>query len=135
MTRLLTLTGVGGSGKTRLALEVARDLLGAYPDGAWLTELAGISEGALVLQAVAAALGVHERPGQPLTETLVETLHAKSMLLVVDNCEHLIEAAAHLADTLLDGCPRLRVFATSREALGVAGESVWPVPALSVPDS
>jgi predicted ATPase/DNA-binding SARP family transcriptional activator/DNA-binding CsgD family transcriptional regulator/Flp pilus assembly protein TadD len=135
ITRLLTLTGAGGSGKTRLALEVARDLVGAYPDGVWLTELAGISDGELVPQAVAEALGVHEEPTQPLTETLVESLRSKSMLLVLDNCEHLIETAARLADTLLDGCPRLRILATSREALGVAGETLWSVPALSVPDS
>jgi predicted ATPase/DNA-binding SARP family transcriptional activator/DNA-binding CsgD family transcriptional regulator len=135
MTRLLTLTGAGGSGKTRLALEVGRDLVGAYPDGVWLTELAGISEGELVPQAVARALGVHERPGQQLTDALVETLRAKSILLLLDNCEHLVDAAARLADVLLDGCPHLRVLATSREALGVVGESVWPVPALSVPDS
>jgi predicted ATPase/DNA-binding SARP family transcriptional activator/DNA-binding CsgD family transcriptional regulator len=135
MTRLLTLTGAGGSGKTRLALEVGRTLVGAYPDGVWLTELAGISEEELVPQAVARALGVHERPGQPLTDALVEALRAKSMLLLLDNCEHLVDATARLADVLLDGCPRLRVLATSREALGVTGESLWPVPALSVPDS
>jgi DNA-binding SARP family transcriptional activator len=117
MTRLLTLTGAGGSGKTRLALEVARDLSGAYPDGVWLTELARISDGELVPQAVAEALRVHERPGQPLTETLVGSLRNKSMLIILDNCEHLIEAAARLADALLDGCPHLRVLATSREAL------------------
>jgi predicted ATPase/DNA-binding SARP family transcriptional activator/DNA-binding CsgD family transcriptional regulator len=135
MTRLLTLTGTGGSGKTRLALEVARDLVGAYPDGVWLTELAGLSEGELVPQAVAEALAVQEQPGQPLTDTLVNSFGNKSVLLVVDNCEHLIDAVARLADALLDGCPRLRILATSREALGVAGESLWPVPALSVPSS
>jgi predicted ATPase/DNA-binding SARP family transcriptional activator/DNA-binding CsgD family transcriptional regulator/Tfp pilus assembly protein PilF len=135
MTRLLTLTGVGGSGKTRLALEVARDLVGAYPDGVWLVELAGISEKELVPQSVAEALGVQEQPGRPLTDTLVESFGNKNMLLVLDNCEHLIYAAARLADALLDGCSRLRILVTSREALGVAGESLWPVPTLSVPDS
>jgi predicted ATPase/DNA-binding SARP family transcriptional activator/DNA-binding CsgD family transcriptional regulator len=134
MTRLLTLTGAGGSGKTRLALEVARDLVGAYPDGVWLAELAGLSEGDLVPHAVAAALGVKERPGQPLIETLVDYLRDKVMLLVVDNCEHLVEAAARLADMLLDSCPRLRVLATSREALGIVGEMNWPVQSLSLPD-
>ena len=133
MTRLLTLTGAGGSGKTRLALEVARDLLGAYPDGVWVAELAGLSEGDLVPQAVAAALRVKERPGQPLTVTLVEFLRAKQTLLVVDNCEHLLEATAGLVDILLDSCPRLRIFATSREALDVIGEARWIVPPLSVP--
>jgi predicted ATPase/DNA-binding SARP family transcriptional activator/DNA-binding CsgD family transcriptional regulator len=134
MTRLLTLTGSGGSGKTRLALEVARDLLGAYPDGVWLVELAGLSEGDLVPQAVAAALGVKERPGQPLTVTLGEFLGAKQTLLVVDNCEHLLEATAALVDILLDSCSRLRILATSREALDVMGEVRWTVPPLSVPE-
>jgi predicted ATPase/DNA-binding SARP family transcriptional activator len=134
MTRLLTLTGAGGSGKTRLALEVARDLVGAYQDGVWLVELAGLSEGNLVPQAVAAALGVKERPSQPLTGTLVEFLRAKQSLLVVDNCEHLLEATAGLVDILLDSCPHLRILATSREALDVIGEVRWIVPPLSVPE-
>jgi predicted ATPase/DNA-binding SARP family transcriptional activator/DNA-binding CsgD family transcriptional regulator len=134
MTRLLTLTGVGGSGKTRLALEVVRDLVGAYPDGAWLVELASLSESALVSQAVAGAVGVPEQPGRPLLETLVETLREKQLLLCLDNCEHLIEACARLVDTVLDACPRVRILATSREALGVEGEVRWPVSPLSVPD-
>ena len=134
MTRLLTLTGAGGSGKTRLALEVARDLVGAYPDGVWLVELAGLSEGDLVPQAVAAVLGVKERPGQPLPVTLGEFLRAKQTLLVVDNCEHLLEATAGLVDILLDSCPNLRILATSREALDVTGEVRWIVPPLSVPE-
>jgi predicted ATPase len=133
MTRLLTLTGAGGSGKTRLALEVARDLLGAYPDGVWLVELAGLSEGTLVPPAVAGVLGVQERAGQPLTDTIGEVLRGKRMLLMLDNCEHLVEAAASLVDALLDSCPDLRILATSREALGVAGEVRCTVPALSVP--
>jgi predicted ATPase/DNA-binding SARP family transcriptional activator/DNA-binding CsgD family transcriptional regulator len=135
MTRLLSLTGVGGSGKTRLALEVAKDLVGAYPDGVWLVELASLSEGDLVPQAVAKAVGVLERPSQPLADTLAEYLRAKSVLLVVDNCEHLADSAADLLDTLLDSCSRLRVLATSREALGLPGEVVWRVPSLSVPDT
>ena len=135
MTRLLTLTGAGGSGKTRLALEVARDLLGAYPDGVWLVELAGLSEGTLVSAAVAGVLGVQERAGQPLTDTIGEVLRGKRMLLVLDNCEHLVEEAASLVDAVLDSCPDLRILATSREALGVAGEVRWTVPALSVPGS
>jgi predicted ATPase/DNA-binding SARP family transcriptional activator/DNA-binding CsgD family transcriptional regulator len=133
MTRLLTLIGAGGSGKTRLALEVARGLVGAYPDGVWLVELAPLSEGDLVAQEVAGALEVPERPGQPLTSTLVDTLRDKELLLVMDNCEHLIDAAARLADTLLASCPRLRVLATSREPLGVSGEVLWQVPPLSLP--
>jgi DNA-binding SARP family transcriptional activator len=134
VTRLLTLTGAGGSGKTRLALEVARDLLGAYPDGVWLVELAPLSEGALVPQAVAEVLRVKEQPGQSLTDTLIDSLHRKTTLLVLDSCEHLIDAAARLVDTLLDACPNLRVLATSREALRVSGEVNRPVPPLSVPD-
>ena len=133
MTRLLTLTGAGGSGKTRLALEVARDLVSAYPDGVWLVELAPLFEPALVAQEVAGALGVQGRPGQALTDTLVEALGDKEMLLVVDNCEHLVEAAAQLVDTLLDSCPRLKVLATGREPLGIPGEILWPVPPLSLP--
>jgi predicted ATPase/DNA-binding SARP family transcriptional activator/DNA-binding CsgD family transcriptional regulator len=134
MTRLLTLTGVGGSGKTRLALEVARELVGAYPDGVWLAELAPLSEGELVPQTVAQALGVKERPGEQLTDTLVEFLRARHTLLVLDNCEHLVEAVAQLVDILLDACPGLRVLATSREALGIAGEMRQLVHPLSVPD-
>jgi predicted ATPase/DNA-binding SARP family transcriptional activator/DNA-binding CsgD family transcriptional regulator len=133
MTRLLTLTGAGGSGKTRLALEVARDLISIYLDGVWLVELAPLSEGELVAQEVAGALEVPERPGAPLTDTLVDALGDKGLLLVLDNCEHLVEAAAQLGDTLLDSCPRLRVLATSRESLGIQGEVLWQVPPLSLP--
>jgi len=134
MTRLLTLTGAGGSGKTRLALEVARDLVGAYPDGVWLVELASLSEDELVPKAVAEAVGIPEMPGRPITDALVQSMHDKERLLIVDNCEHLVEPAARLVDVLLDACPRLRVLATSREPLDVAGELNWPVPSLSVPD-
>jgi non-specific serine/threonine protein kinase len=133
-SRLLTLTGAGGSGKTRLALEVARDLVEAYPDGVWLVELAPLSEAALVPKAVAEALEVLERPTEPLTDTLAEILRDRQLLLVVDNCEHLLEASARLVDKLLDSCPRLRVLATSREAIGVEGEIRRDVPPLSIPD-
>lgn len=133
MTRLLTLTGAGGSGKTRLALEVARDLVGIYSDGAWLVELAPLTEGDLVAQEVAGALEVPELPGQPLADILADAIGNKELLLVVDNCEHLIEAAAQLVDALLDACPHLRVLATSREPLDVGGEILWPVPPLSLP--
>jgi predicted ATPase/DNA-binding SARP family transcriptional activator/DNA-binding CsgD family transcriptional regulator len=135
MTRLLTLTGVGGSGKTRLALKVASDLAGAYPDGAWLVELAALSDPALVPQAVAKALRAREQPGRPLTETLEDALRARRMLLVVDNCEHLIEAVVRLVDALLDSCPKLRVLATSRETLSAAGEVAWVVPSLTMPET
>jgi predicted ATPase/DNA-binding CsgD family transcriptional regulator len=133
-TRLLTLTGAGGSGKTRLALEVARRLVAEYPDGVWLVELAPLSEGALVPKEVAKALGVSERPAQPLTGTLAEVLRDMELLLLVDNCEHLLEATAHLIDSLLDSCPHLSILATSREAIGVEGEARWLVPPLSVPE-
>ena len=122
MTRLLTLAGAGGAGKTRLALEVARDLVGAYPDGVWLIELAPLTEEKLVPQAVAKAVGVPEQPGRSLTDALVEVLRAKEMLLVLDNCEHLVEAAAWLAIGVARLLPALAVLATSREALSVAGE-------------
>jgi predicted ATPase/DNA-binding CsgD family transcriptional regulator/Tfp pilus assembly protein PilF len=134
MTRLLTLTGVGGSGKTRLALEVARDLVETYPDGTWLVQLAPLSEEVLVPKAVAEALKVPERPGEPLPDTLSEVLRDRQLLLILDNCEHLIEAIARLVDLLLDSCPRLRILATSREGLGVEGEIRWVVPSLSVPE-
>jgi DNA-binding SARP family transcriptional activator len=134
MTRLLTLTGAGGSGKTRLALEVARDLIGAYPDGVWLSELASLSQGEFVPQALAEAVGVQGQPGRPLTDTLVDALRTKKMLLILDNCEHLIDAVAGLVARLLNSCPRLRILATSREALGAVGEVTWTVSLLSVPD-
>ena len=134
MTRLLTLTGVGGSGKTRLALEVAGELAGTYPDGAWLVELAPLSNPELLPQAVTTVLGMREQPGDPPIATLQETLRDKELLLVLDNCEHLMDACACLAETLLGACPGLRILATSREALGVAGEVNWVVPLLSVPE-
>jgi predicted ATPase/DNA-binding SARP family transcriptional activator/DNA-binding CsgD family transcriptional regulator len=134
MTRLLTLTGAGGTGKTRLAQEVAKDLVGAYPEGVWLVQLAGLSDPELVVQVVAATLGVRERPGCPLSATLAEDLRAKHLLLILDNSEHLIEAVAHLTDELLCACPKLRILATSREPLRVPGEVVRRVPSLPVPD-
>src|SRR5215210_9512478 len=101
MTQLMTLTGTGGSGKTRLALEVARDLVGSYPDGVWLVELASLSEPELVAQEVAGALGIREQPSSPLLESLLDSLGDKEMLLILDNCEHLIDAVARLTMALL----------------------------------
>jgi non-specific serine/threonine protein kinase len=139
MTRLLTLTGAGGCGKTRLAVEVARDLVDAspraYPDGVWLVELASLSEGELVPGAVAAALGLREQADVPFNDALVDFLRSRRMLLILDNCEHLIEDCARLVDTLLGACENLRVLATSREALGVAGEVNWTVPSLTLPEA
>ena len=135
MTRLLTLSGAGGSGKTRLAVEAVRRLAGAYPDGVWLAELAPLSEAGLVPQAVARALGVTEQPGRPLLGTLLEELRDKELLLVMDNCEHLIQASASLAETLLSSCPRLRILSTSREPLAVGGEALRQVGPLSLPET
>ena len=133
-TRLLTLTGVGGSGKTRLALEVARGLIEAYPDGVWLVQLAPLSEGELVPKAVAETLQIPERPGESLFATLAELLRDRHLLIILDNCEHLLDAAARLVDKVLDSCPRVHILATSREALGVEGEVRWLVPPLSAPE-
>ena len=132
--RLVTLTGPGGTGKTRLALQAAAEVLEAHPDGVWLVELAALADPALVPQAVAAAVGVREEPGRPLPATLTDALRPKRLLLVLDNCEHLLDACARLADALLRACPHVRVLATSREALGLAGETAWRVPSLTVPD-
>lgn len=135
-TRLLTIVGTGGSGKTRLALHVAADLLGAdgHEDGVWLAELAPLADPNLVPQTVAQALGVAEEAGRPLTQTLVDRLRAKRLLLLLDNCEHVLTACGQLADAVIRGCPRVTVLATSREALGVAGETTYRVPPLSLPD-
>ena len=133
--RLVTLTGPGGTGKTRLALQAAADALDAYPEGVWLVELAALADPALVPQAVAAAVGVREEPGRPLPATLTEALRPKRLLLVLDNCEHLLDAGARLADALLRTCPQVTILATSREALGIAGEATWRVPSLSLPDA
>ncbi len=134
-THLLTLTGPGGTGKTRLSLQVAAEVLDVFPDGAWLVELAPLADPALLPQAVASTLGVREQPGRLLVETLLDYLRAKTLLLMLDNCEHLIEACAQLATTLLRACTRLRIVASSREALGVAGETAYRVPSLSLPDT
>jgi predicted ATPase/DNA-binding CsgD family transcriptional regulator len=132
--RLLTLTGPGGGGKTRLALAVANDLVESFEDGVWWVELASLSDPDLVPQAVASTLGVREAQDRALTEALSDHLGSKEMVLVLDNCEHLVEGCAALTDALLRACPELRILATSREALGVAGERAWVVPSLSLPD-
>jgi predicted ATPase/serine/threonine protein kinase len=131
--RLLTLIGPGGSGKTRLALEVAADVLESYRDGVWFVEFAALADPALVPGRVAAALGVREEPGKPLSETLTSFLRKKTLLLVLDNCEHLRVASADLAETLLRGCPDVRLLVSSREVLRVPGETVYNVPSLSLP--
>jgi len=134
--RLLTLTGAGGGGKTRLALEVAAAVRPHYPDGVWLVELAALADPALVPAAVAAALDLRELPGASFMAAmaaLTDTLQVRRMLLVLDNCEHLVAACAGLAARLLRACPHLQILATSREALGIAGETVWRLPPLSLP--
>lgn len=131
--RLLTLTGTGGCGKTRLACEVATRLLGEYPDGVWVAELAAVADPALLPQTAAFALGVGEEPGRWIDETLLDALRDKHLLLVLDNCEHVVEAAARLADSVLRRCPEVQILATSREPLGVAGEQRWRTPSLSLP--
>jgi predicted ATPase/DNA-binding CsgD family transcriptional regulator len=134
---LLTLTGTGGSGKTRLALAVAIDMLEGtdFPDGVWLAELAPLGDALLVAGSVAASVGVKEQSGRPIRDTLLEELRPRSQLLVLDNCEHLVEACAALADDLLRNCPGLRILATSREPLRISGERVWRVPPLPAPDA
>jgi non-specific serine/threonine protein kinase len=131
--RLVTLTGPGGTGKTRLALEAAAGLLGDYPHGVWLIELAALTDAAAVAHATATAVGVRERAGRSLVDALAEALRPRHALLVLDNCEHLVDACAGLTHTLLRACPRLHFLVTSREALGLAEEVVWRVPPLAVP--
>jgi predicted ATPase len=134
-TTLLTLHGPGGSGKTRLALRVAADLVDQYPDGVWVAELAALSDPGLVPKTVATALDIPEQPGRLLTDTLKDSLRRKTLLLVLDNCEHLVSACAELADALLKACPRVGILTTSHEPLGIPGEIVWDVPSLPVPES
>jgi non-specific serine/threonine protein kinase len=131
--RLVTLTGTGGSGKTRLALSLAAGVLDAFPDGVWLVELAPLGEPGHLPLAVAEAAGVRERPGRAVADRLVEVLAGRRLLLVLDNCEHLVDAAARLAETVLTACPGLRILATSREPLRIAGEVAWRVPSLRLP--
>lgn len=132
-TRLLTLAGAGGSGKTRLSIQVAMDLLDQFRHGVWWVDLAGVMLPSLVPQAAAKALGVTEKPHQTLVETIIAYLRPRHLLLILDNCEHLITASAELAATLLGECPHLQMITTSREPLGIDGELVWRVPPLAVP--
>ncbi len=133
-SRLVTLTGVGGAGKTRLSLRVASELERAFPDGVWFVELAALEDQAVLTQTVASALGVHDRTARWPAPALAKYLADKKLLLVLDNCEHLRNACAILADTVLRAAPDVRVLATSRQALGLTGEHTFQVPTLSVPD-
>ncbi|HYQ89356.1 MAG TPA: protein kinase [Candidatus Binatia bacterium] len=132
--RLVTLLGSGGCGKTRLAIQVARNLLESLPDGAWVVELAALSDPSLVPQSVAMALGLREESGRPLVEMVAEHLSSRTLLLVLDNCEHLAAACSSLVQALLAAAPAIRILATSRQGLGVPGETLWRIPSLSVPD-
>jgi predicted ATPase/DNA-binding CsgD family transcriptional regulator len=131
--RLVTLTGTGGCGKTRLAIEVAARCASRFTVGVWFVELAALEDAALVTRAVADAVGAGEQPDEVLLDTLVARLQVPNALLVLDNCEHLVDACATLADQLLRECPGLRMLATSRQQLGIAGETTWRVPSLSLP--
>src|SRR5260370_28474159 len=131
--RVLTLCGTGGIGRARLALRVGGDGAGGFPDGAWLVSLADVSGPALVTTQVASALGVRAEPGQPLDATLEDALRGRHLLLILDNCEHLVAACAQLCERLLASCPWLRVLTTSREPLRVPGETVWRGPAAPPP--
>lgn len=133
-TRLLTLTGPGGTGKTRLSLQVAADVLESYPHGVWLVELATVSDTDLIGETIASAIGIREEAGRPPLDTLINAIRGWRMLLVLDNCEHLIAAVAEIAGMLLRRCPDLRILASSREPLSIAGETIWPVPSLDVPE-
>jgi predicted ATPase/DNA-binding CsgD family transcriptional regulator len=134
-TRLLTLTGAGGSGKTRLALQVATNLLLEFEHGVWWVELAALTDPVLVPQQVISSLGLSEQPGRSLLDTLSDALQTKKLLLVLDNCEHLITACAHVVETLLRSCPSLHILTTSREGFNIPGETIWLVPSLRVPDA
>lgn len=132
VTRMLTLTGPGGIGKTRLALRTLAALAGEFPDGAWFVELAEVTDPGLVVARVASAVGVADEEGRPLVDTLADALRSRRMLLALDNCEHLLDACARTCRRLVASAPELRLLTTSREPLRVAGETVWPVPPLTV---
>ena len=134
-SRLVSLVGSGGVGKTRMALQVGADLLDGYPDGVWLIELGSLSDPSLVPGAVASAMGVKESAGRPLFETLIAYLRSRRALVLLDNCEHVVTAAAKVADGLIHGCPSVCVLATGREGLGIAGEMVVRLPSLSIPET
>jgi predicted ATPase/class 3 adenylate cyclase len=131
--RLVTVIGVGGVGKTRLAIQVAAEVITRYPDGAWFCELAAAEDPDAMLQVIAATLGVQPRPGVSLDRCIVEALRARRLLVLLDNCEHLIGEVAELARAVLGECPTVWMLATSREALGVLGEQMWPLASLDIP--
>lgn len=133
-SRLVTLTGIGGVGKTRLALRLAAAVQSGYADGVWLIELGDLRDGMLAVDAVATVVGVRDNSARPLRDVLIEYLATRNLLLVFDNCEHVVDGVAELAGPLLRACPRVRILATSREPLVIGGEAVLRVPPLTVPD-
>jgi predicted ATPase len=133
--RLVTLTGAGGVGKTRCAIQVGAEILDGFDDGVWLVELAPISHGTFVTNAIARALNVEEKVKRPMIDTLLAYLKHKRLLLILDNCEHLIDEARHVAGAVLRDCPEVRILATSRESLNIAGEATYRMPSLAVPPS
>ena len=133
--RLVTLTGSGGTGKTRLSLQVAADLRDQFPDGLWFIELAPLSNPDLIPQTILSVFGIGEQQGRTITQSLIDHIHDRKLLILLDNCEHLIQACAELVDMLLSHSPGLRILASSREALGVKGEMAWYVPSLSLPNA
>ncbi len=132
--RLVTLTGSGGVGKTRLALEIGQELSNTFPDGVWFVDLSPLNDPGLVAQTALTTLGLFEQQGKSIWQILQDFLRERNLLIILDNCEHLIEACAKLAKELLSHCPSLKILATSREALCVEGEMAWRVPSLSSPD-
>lgn len=134
-SRLVTLTGSGGSGKTRLSLQLAADLLDQYADGSWLIDLSPVTDPALIPNAAAAAMSIREVDGQELVRTITNRLSGSRTLLILDNCEHLLDASATFATRVLGACPEVGILATSREPIGVAGESQWRVRSLACPTS
>ena len=132
--RLVTLTGSGGVGKTRISLKVGGQVIDEYPNGVWLAELAALSDPELLPQTVASAFGIVSQSTHSHTELLINFLRPKTALLILDNCEHLLDVSAYLTDTLLKHCPHLKILATSREALGILGELVYRMPSLGLPD-
>jgi transcriptional regulator with XRE-family HTH domain len=133
--RLITLTGPGGTGKTRLLLQAAAQILNSFPDGVWLVELASLADSGLVSQAVGTVLGIREGQETPLLTLLIDYLRDKRLLLLLDNCEHVVDTCAQLSETLLQSCSHLHILTSSREALGIAGETIFHVPSLSLPDT
>ena len=133
-SRIVTLTGSGGCGKTRLALQVAAEASGTFPGGVWFVELASLTDPNLVLQSLASILGVREEPGMTISQSLVATLRKKKALILLDNCEHVLLPSAQLAESILRACPEVKIMVTSREAMNIPGEATFRVPSLTLPD-